>query len=40
MIRVAIEDFDIDVETTVLDHGTLLKEISNMQIHEIGGVAL
>ncbi|CAI2188446.1 13796_t:CDS:2 [Funneliformis geosporum] len=36
MRRVAIEDYDIDVETTILDHGTLLKEINHMQIHEIG----
>jgi hypothetical protein len=35
-IAVDDDDVDVDVDTTVLENGTLVKEINNYQIHEIG----
>jgi hypothetical protein len=38
MRKVAIEDFDVDfdIDTTILDDGTLMEKFSHNQIHEIG----
>ena len=38
MRKVAIEDFDVDVDidSTIVDNGTLMGKFRHKQIHEIG----